>query len=52
MLTGRLDDELDVRKIGRIILSPRWHVADGWQHSVVAGFHNYGLGKKHTNPVS
>ena len=52
MVSGRLDDVLDIGKVGRIVFSPGWHVANGWQHSVVAGFYNHGLGKKDTNPVS
>lgn len=52
MLACCLDDELHVRKIGRVVLTPRWHVANGRQHSVVAGFHDHRLGKKDANPVS
>ena len=52
MLSGCLDDALDVSEIGGIVLTPRRHVADGWQHSAVVGFHNDGLGKKDANPVS
>ena len=46
MLSGSLDDVLDMYNVGQIAFPPRRHVANGWQHSVVAGFHNDGLGKK------
>lgn len=52
MFSGRLNDALDVRNVRRNIVSPRGHVADDRQHSVVGSFYDHSLGEENTDPVA